>query len=290
MTRDNEPKRRRNPSKKKDADFKIEIRDVSHLYDDREANEFADILGITDANSANYLLSMVRLTGELYVKRKYHNKKRHKDADLPKIEYIMSTLASLLQNDHGLSATAHDHLNYMYALEEKIQMNRGTFSKDEFTATITMKNLLGESRLGDPNNPDETDERYLYSKHDMGMVLNTSQNHFIDALENTYKKVEGLKNMYEIMHAGSKSRSEAEFFAIDVLITIYKDFTGTKGGRSNRVDESGPEGRLLAFVEKVLVRLRPPGDRHKRLDHALKEVIAIRKNSGKTIVDIKANT
>src|SRR5690349_20475878 len=290
MMRDNEPKRRKNPSKKKDVDFKIEIRDVGRLYDDHEAKEFADILEIKDTSSSNYLLSMARLAGELYVKRKYHNKKRHKDADLPKIEYIMSTLASLLRNNHRLSATAHDYLNYMYALDEKIQLNRTVSSKDELIATITMKNLLGESRFGDPNNPDETGERYLYSKHDMGVVLNTSRNHFVDALENIYKKIEGLKNMYEIMHAGSKSRSEAEFFAIDVLITIYEDFTGTKGGRSNRAGESGPEGRLLAFVEKVLVRLHPPGDRHKRLDHALREVIAIRKNSGETIVNIEVNT
>jgi len=136
-----------------------------------------------------------------------------------------------------------------------------------------------------PSSPQKTGKQSLYFVNDVGEILDTTINRSkidVDYLERIHSRLCKLEKKYLIMLEGGKSRSGAEFFAVDVLITFYEDITGKKGGRSNRPDKSdpdksGPDGQLLDFVEKALVRLRPPELRRKRLDYVLKKVLKFRK-------------
>ena len=82
------------------------------------------------------------------------------------------------------------------------------------------------------------------------------------------------------MRMDGKSRSSAELYAIHMLLNLYEENTNKKAGRVYRPDMHGPDGQVLQFVEKVLVRLRPPNLQHKRLEYVLKKALKNRKYLG----------
>jgi hypothetical protein len=259
--------------------FTIGILEVGQLYRDEEAEEFADTIGVNDPQGKAKVFNMVKLAGTLYVREKYHCKKHDLAGDLSKVQADRSAISTAIQEKKGFSDEIQDDLNYIAALERKDEALGSIHRENEMTAQFDIKNMFGESILYVPSTPKKTGKQSLYFVNDVGEILDTSINQTqidIDHLERIHTRLSKLERKYVLMLEGSKSRSGAEFFAIDVLITFYEDISGRTGGRSNRADKTGPDGRLLKFIEKALVRLRPPASRHRRLDYALRRVLKFR--------------
>jgi hypothetical protein len=272
--------------------FTIGILEVGQLYRDEEAEEFADTIGVSDSQGKAKVFNMVKLAGTLYVREKYHCKIRDLAGDLAKVKADRIAISTSIQEKRGFSDEIQDDLDYIAALERKNEALGPIYRKDEMTAQFGIKNMFGESILFVPSSPKKTGKQSLYFVNDIGEILDTSINQTqvdIDHLERIHTRLSKLERKYVLILEGSKSRSGAEFFAIDVLVTFYEDITGKKGGRSNRPDKSGPDGRLLEFVEKVLVRLRPPASRHRRLDYALRRVIKFREIYQENIAKLSSN-
>jgi hypothetical protein len=274
-------------------DFTIGILEVGQQYPDEDAKKFADLLEISDPQDIVRVFNIVKLAGTLYVQEKYHRKKRDLASDLLEVQSAKDSIMIAIQKNIGFSNVIQDDFNFIAALDRKDEAFGSIHRKDEMTAQFDIKNMLGESILYVPSSPKKTGEQSLYFVNDVGEILDTTMNQSkidIDYLEARHRRLCKLENKYLVMLEGSKSRSSAEFFVIDVLTTFYEDITGKKGGRSNRPDKPGPDGRLLGFIEKALVRLRPPTSRHRRLDYALKKVLKFRKMRQEALAKIAANT
>jgi hypothetical protein len=273
--------------------FTIGIMEVGQKYLDEEAKEFADLLEMSDPQDIANVFNTVRIAGVLYVQEKYHREKRDLASDLLEVQSAKDSIMISIQKNTGFSKVIQDDFNLIAALDRKNEALGSIHRKNEMTAQFDIKNMLGESILYVPSSPKKTGEQSLYFVNDVGEILDTTMNQSkidIDYLEARHRRLCKLENKYLVMLEGSKSRSSAEFFVIDVLTTFYEDITGKKGGRSNRPDKPGPDGRLLGFIEKALVRLRPPTSRHRSLDYALKKVLKFRKMRQEALAKIAANT
>jgi hypothetical protein len=259
--------------------FPISVVEVDQQYSDDEAKEFAAMVEVDDPQGIINVLNTVKVIGAFYVREKYIKIERNIDSDLEETQRSMNAIKIAIEAQARFSNEAQDDLNHLAALERKDLALGPIERKDELTAQFDITDLSGQSVLFVPSSPKKGGKQSLYFVNGVGEILDTTINQakiHIEDLEKMHDRLSQLETKYLLMAEGNKSRSGAEFFAIDMHVTFYENTTGRKGGRSYRPDKSGPHGQLLKFVEKALVRLRPPNARHRSLDHALRRVLEFR--------------